>query len=230
LGVGTNAPATSLDVNGSIRTGVNLTVVGEIQNPTVGVVNINGELRVASPNVSIGLTSYPARLAVRGSGSTSATTSLLVQNSAGSDLIRINDVGLFQLGGTTSAFPAIQRNLSEVRFRLADDSSFCNIRTRQHRFENASVLSDVADGVMIMANNAVNDFGRLCLGGTTASFPALKRSSTTLQSRLADDSGFAPLQGKLTTDSAYVASTQIATGYITIYDSTGTAYKVLVST
>ena len=91
LGIGTNAPTTALDVNGSIRAGVNLTVVGEIQNPTVGVVNINGELRVASPNVSIGLTSYPARLAVRGSGSTSATTSLLVQNSAGTDLFRLKD-------------------------------------------------------------------------------------------------------------------------------------------
>jgi len=93
LGIGTNTPTTSLDVNGSIRAGVNLTVVGEIQNPTVGVVNINGELRVASPNVSIGLTSYPARLAVKGSGSTSATTSLLVQNSGGTELLKVSDNG-----------------------------------------------------------------------------------------------------------------------------------------
>jgi hypothetical protein len=100
LGIGTNTPTTSLDVNGSIRTGVNLTVVGEIQNPTVGVVNINGELRVASPNVSIGLTSYPARLAVRGSGSTSATTSLLVQNSVGGDTFRIRDDGTMLTGGS----------------------------------------------------------------------------------------------------------------------------------
>jgi hypothetical protein len=64
------------------------------------------------------------------------------------------------------------------------------------------------------------------LGGQTSSFPALKRSSTTLQARLADDSAFASVQGKLTTDTAYTAGTVVPTGYITIYDSTGTAYRV----
>jgi len=63
----------------------------------------------------------------------------------------------------------------------------------------------------------------------TSSFPALKRSSTTLQVRLADDSGFAPIQGKLTTETAYTASVIVPTGYVTLYDSTGTAYKVACS-
>lgn len=63
----------------------------------------------------------------------------------------------------------------------------------------------------------------------TSLFPALKRSSTTLQVRLADDSAFAPIQGKLTTDTAYTAATVVPTGYITIFDSTGTAYKVACS-
>jgi hypothetical protein len=102
LGIGTNTPTTSLDVNGSIRAGINLTVVGEIQNPTVGVVNINGELRVASPNVSIGLTSYPARLAVRGSGSTFATKALLIQNSSGTNLLEVLDSGSCIVAGLTS--------------------------------------------------------------------------------------------------------------------------------
>ena len=68
--------------------------------------------------------------------------------------------------------------------------------------------------------------GLLCGGGTTAAFPALKRSSTTVQARLADDTAFAPIQGKLTTDTAYTATVVAATGYITIYDSTGAAYRV----
>ena len=63
--------------------------------------------------------------------------------------------------------------------------------------------------------------------GTTSSFPALKRSSAALQARLADDSAFAAIQGKLTTDTNYTAgSAGAATGYIVIYDATGTAYKV----
>jgi hypothetical protein len=63
-------------------------------------------------------------------------------------------------------------------------------------------------------------------GGTTNLFPAIKRSTTYLQARLADDSAFAPIQGKLTTDTAYTGTVVAATGYITIYDSTGTAYRV----
>jgi len=66
----------------------------------------------------------------------------------------------------------------------------------------------------------------LQFGGVTSSFPALKRSSTTLQGRLADDSAFCEIQGKLTTDTAYTAGAPTATGYIVLYDSTGTAYKV----
>ena len=34
-------------------------------------------------------------------------------------------------------------------------------------------------------------------GGTTSSFPALKRATTTIQARLADDSGFAYLAGRV---------------------------------
>jgi len=69
-------------------------------------------------------------------------------------------------------------------------------------------------------------FDRIQFGGTTTSFPALKRSTTFLQARLADDSAFTNIQGKLTTDTAYTAGALVATGYITIYDSTGTAYRV----
>ena len=64
------------------------------------------------------------------------------------------------------------------------------------------------------------------IGGLTASFPALKRSSTTLQVRLADDSGFAPVQGKLTTDANAVTETIAPDRTLTLYDANGVAYKV----
>ncbi len=66
----------------------------------------------------------------------------------------------------------------------------------------------------------------LRFGGTSPSYPAIKRSSTTLQARLADDTAFAPMQGKITTDTAYTAGDPATTGYLTVYDSTGTAYKI----
>jgi hypothetical protein len=47
---------------------------------------------LSSGNNSIGtLSDLSARLGIRGSGSTSATTSLLVQNSAGTELLKVND-------------------------------------------------------------------------------------------------------------------------------------------
>jgi len=69
-------------------------------------------------------------------------------------------------------------------------------------------------------------------GGTTALFPALKRSSTTLQGRLGDDSAFAPVQAKLTTDTnattGLVAGALSATtnASIVLYDGSGQAYRV----
>jgi hypothetical protein len=94
-----------------------------------------------------------------------------------------------------------------------------------------SINGPTAFGQVAIAVNGSNKWifnydGLLCGGGTTASFPALKRSTTTLQARLADDTAFAPIQGKLTTDTAYTGTVVVATGYITIYDSNGTAYRV----
>jgi len=94
-----------------------------------------------------------------------------------------------------------------------------------------SINGPTAFGQIAMAVNGSNKWifnydGLLCGGGTTAAFPALKRSSTTIQARLADDTAFAPIQGKLTTDTAFTATTVTPTGFITLYDSTGTAYKV----
>ena len=49
------------------------------------------------------------------------------------------------------------------------------------------------DGLIQLANNAATDFSRLQFGGTTSSFPALKRSSATIAVRLADDSADASI-------------------------------------
>jgi hypothetical protein len=81
-------------------------------------------------------------------------------------------------------------------------------------------------GVITLGNRDNDGFNRLQFGGTTSSFPALKRSSTVLQSRLADDSDFAPLQGQLRTHANAVTETITADKTLTLYDAAGTAYKV----
>ena len=69
-----------------------------------------------------------------------------------------------------------------------------------------SGIQSPSDGVLLISNNASTDFSRLQLGGTTSSFPALKRSSAQLQVKLADDSAFASIQAsEFQTSTALVA-------------------------
>lgn len=89
-------------------------------------------------------------------------------------------------------------------------------------------IGGVSDGVSLVLKNAgLTGFGLLMFGGATSSFPAIKRSTTILQARLADDSDFATFQGKLRSHANAAAETPTATHTITIYDAAGTAYKVL---
>jgi hypothetical protein len=51
-----------------------------------------------------------------------------------------------------------------------------------------------ADGILTISDNAQSSFSRLTFGGTSSSFPAIKRNTVSLEVRLADDSDFAGLQ------------------------------------
>lgn len=68
----------------------------------------------------------------------------------------------------------------------------------------------------------------MSLGGKTSAFPALKRSSAVMQARLADDSGFAAIQGKLTAHAAAATETIVPTQTLRLFDSNGVEYKVAV--
>ena len=76
-----------------------------------------------------------------------------------------------------------------------------------YEWGSRGAIRAAADGVFNLQNNAGSDFSRLQFGGTTSSFPALKRSSTALAVRLADDSADAPL-----TASNVTASGQLIVG------------------
>lgn len=67
-------------------------------------------------------------------------------------------------------------------------------------------ISMPSDGVIRLIDNAGTSFNRLQFGGTTSSFPALKRSGNTLQLRTADDTAYVYL---------YAGGLQSNTGLIT---------------
>jgi hypothetical protein len=77
---------------------------------------------------------------------------------------------------------------------LTAESGFIRIASAQaFQWLNRSKIYSLADGNVGLYNAGESSFNLLQFGGTTTSFPALKRSSATLQVRLADDSAFAPL-------------------------------------
>lgn len=53
-----------------------------------------------------------------------------------------------------------------------------------------ATLYSAVNGNLRLSNNISSDFGLLQFGGTTSSFPALKRNTTTLETKLADDSAY----------------------------------------
>jgi hypothetical protein len=82
-----------------------------------------------------------------------------------------------------------------------------------------SAIKSPADGIICLTNNAVTAFTRLQFGGTSASFPAIARSTTALEIKLADDSAYAQLNalvfnvtsGGSTTISTGIGSVKMAT-------------------
>jgi hypothetical protein len=77
-------------------------IYGGLNNGTAaqGMVILAHDGTVARGNVGVGEASPTARLQVKGSGSTSATTSLLVQNSAATTTLSVNDAGELSLPST----------------------------------------------------------------------------------------------------------------------------------
>jgi hypothetical protein len=104
---GSHTSALALAIGGTVRSSISVTPTsGEVRFfvssggffPTF-YANGSEAMRIdGSQNVNIGATALGARLGIKGSGSTSATTSLLVQNSAGTTLMSIADNGAISIG------------------------------------------------------------------------------------------------------------------------------------
>jgi len=117
-----------------------------------------------------------------------ADGSMRISNAAGSDFT------ILQFGGTTSSFPALKRATNHLRVRLADDSDAANLSVNALYLRNGQFLSSTGTEHIILNQSSGGGFGRLIFGGSTTSFPSIKRSGAGLQIRLGDDSGFTSLE------------------------------------
>jgi hypothetical protein len=112
LGVGTNVPASQLEIKGNSDASFQISggtagrraLFTYFNAPSVLEIDVSNILRIKNGstyslytdntgNVGIGTLSPSARTHIQGSGSTSATTSLLVQNSAGTAGLEVKDDG-----------------------------------------------------------------------------------------------------------------------------------------
>lgn len=126
-------------------------------------------------------------------GTTGAANGILIDNSANSTFdgaIRFSSDNTYDIGASGANRPRSIYAGTHIEVngyvQASDTGSFF--------FSSRSVIRSAANGDLTISNRNQTDFGRLQFGGTTSSFPALKRSSTTLQVRLADDSANAPLE------------------------------------
>jgi hypothetical protein len=78
-----------------------------------------------------------------------------------------------------------------------------------------------SDGVFALYDNAGTSFGRLQFGGTSASYPSIKRNGAAFDLRLANDSGYTDLQLKDAITSSVYTNTIIAVAANNTYISVG---------
>jgi hypothetical protein len=101
LGVGTNAPTSSLHNTGVSR--FLSVIIGQAAPTAISSTAQDVAINLSNGSVGIGgFTTFTpsARVHIKGSGSTSATTSLLVQNSGATTTFSVNDAGELSLPST----------------------------------------------------------------------------------------------------------------------------------
>jgi hypothetical protein len=85
-------------------------------------------------------------------------------------------------------------------------------------------MRSAGDGILALYNSAASDFSRLQFGGTTSSFPAIKRSGAAIHVRLADDSTYAGLEcGAISAYGEVRSSARLHAYFTTAIPAGGTA-------
>lgn len=111
--------------------------------------------------------------------------------------------GTLAVAGTLTATAGLQigaggsLNVDIINCGPVTSSSYLEAAsTRYFGFTGRATIFSPSSGNILLGNYAepATDFGRLMFGGTTPSFPAIKRSGTGLEIKLADDSAYSTLK------------------------------------
>ncbi len=97
-------------------------------------------------------------------------------------------------------------------------------------FNGRSRFTSASNGVAMLSNEAQTDFSRLQFGGTTSSFPALKRAGTAIQVRLADDTAYANFNcGVIGITNTVQAAAAVSSTHKVTIDINGVTYYLLAT-
>jgi hypothetical protein len=221
LGVGTNAPASQLEIKGNDDASFQISggIAGRralfsyFNAPSVFEFDVSNILRIkngstyslytdTTGSVGIGTLSPSARTHIKGSGSTSATTALLVQNSAGTTALIIRDDGssAFSSNDTSTPLSANAANSATIAFELL------SINARRFRILGTSSLTTLeASNTGGITTNAALNVG----GSAAAQASAILQADSTTK-------GFLP--PRMTTTQKNAIATPAAG--LVVYDST----------
>jgi hypothetical protein len=175
VGIGDTSPAALLTVGS-----------GDLfQISSAGAVSATTTMQAATGNEVAYQFNYTTNKATSGND-----TGVLINmtDSASPGTSNILDV---QLGGTSQF--RVANNGIVATTQLTASGGVAIAATQDLSWTSRSRITAPASGQLLLQNSGGTDFSLLQFGGTTSSFPALKRSTTTLQARLADDSGYASL-------------------------------------
>lgn len=171
----------------------------------------DGSVTLAAGGSSQNITLTPSGSGVVAIGPTTATTNLVrigvVSDQTSRGLITFNNTF------TDAGYMGISAFSSTLKF-LAGTFDFNGTIA----LSGTTRITAPSDGVLRLTNAALSDFSRLQFGGTTASFPALKRSGTELQARLADDSGYADFRAAYFTGIGITVSSYLSGNTLRLTD------------
>lgn len=156
---------------------------------------------------------------------TGAARELVVGTNVNSTLtLRTNTTNRWQIPGATGHLLAALDNtydigaLGATRPRIGYFGT--GILSPYIQFNSEGRISPLGDGIVRFTNAALNDFNRMVFGGSTSAFPALKRNSTALETKLADDSAYAPHAMQYLDVTDGITAPAAATGRARIYVDT----------
>lgn len=195
FGVNTNANGTDLvNVSGGSDTAPRVKVYNTTttQFSTAGMVFGNQETasgheewhfygEKSSSGSATGTSSFQIRR--RNPAQSEATTHMIIDGSGNV---------YFNAGFTAGSGSSLQGNVGIKQASPAVELEMSSTSTLG--WNGRSRIDSTGSGLLVLYNNTESSFERLMFGGTTSSFPSIKRSSAILQARLADDSAFTDVQ------------------------------------